>query len=77
MHVEFRIFHIWHTITEKGLVITMEKFRPTKEEKDIISMRISKELLKEVDLLATQNDLSRNEFIVQSIQFAIKNMDCD
>lgn len=55
----------------------MEKFRPTKEEKDIISMRISKELLKEVDLLDTQNDLSRNEFIVQSIQFAIKNMDCD
>lgn len=55
----------------------MEKFKPVKDEKNLISIRISKELLQEIDILANQNDLSRNEFIIQSVQFAIKNMDSD
>ena len=53
----------------------MEKFKPTKTEKEIISIRISKDFLNEIDMLATQNELSRNEFILQSVRFAIQNMD--
>ena len=53
----------------------MQKFRPTKLEKELISIRIEGNLLKEVDSLATQFDLSRNEFIIQAIQFALENLD--
>ena len=53
----------------------MEKFRPTKIEKELISIRIEENLLNKVDSLATKFNLSRNEFIIQSIQFALQNMD--
>lgn len=53
----------------------MKKFRPIKKEKELISIRIEENLLKEVDFLASKFDVSRNEFIIQSIQFALHNLD--
>ena len=52
----------------------MANFIPKKPEKEVISMRISSELLAEVDKKAAGIDISRNEFINQCIKFALENM---
>lgn len=52
----------------------MEKFLPKKPEKEVISMRISVNVLEEIDRLATAADISRNEFINQCISFALSHM---
>ena len=53
----------------------MNDFKPIKQEKSVISIRIENELLKTIDNISTQTDISRNEFIVQCIEYAIKNLD--
>ena len=53
----------------------MKDFKPIKQEKTVISIRLENELLKQVDNISTQTDISRNEFIVQWIEYAIKNLD--
>lgn len=53
----------------------MEKFMPKKPEKDVISMRISTQMLAEVDAKADAYDISRNEFINQCIAFALANLE--
>ena len=53
----------------------MEKFMPKKPEKEVISMRISTQVLAEVDAKAAAYDISRNEFINQCIAFALANME--
>lgn len=53
----------------------MEKFSPKKSEKEVISMRISTDVLMEIDRKAAQFDISRNEFINQCITFALSHMD--
>ena len=53
----------------------MEKFLPRKPEKEVISMRLSLELLAEMDRRAAQSDISRNELINQCITFALAHMD--
>lgn len=53
----------------------MEKFSPKKTEKEVISMRISAELLKEIDEKAGKAGISRNEFINQCIIFSLNHMD--
>ena len=50
-------------------------FRPNKHEKTVISVRIDKELLDKIDKVALESDLSRNEIICQSIEFALNNTD--
>jgi predicted HicB family RNase H-like nuclease len=50
------------------------EFKPVKAEKILISLRIDVEKLNQIDVLASKNDISRNEFIMQSIDFAIKHM---
>ncbi len=52
----------------------MEAFVPKKQEKEVISMRISLDLLDEVDRRAAQFDISRNELINQCILFALDHM---
>jgi len=52
----------------------MKNFKPKKQEKDVISIRIDSETLAEVDKIASENDISRNELIVQCIQYALDNM---
>lgn len=53
----------------------MEKFIAKKPEKEVISMRISTDVLKIVDDKAAQIGISRNELMNQMIQYALDNMD--
>ena len=53
----------------------MEKFIARKPEKEVISMRISTDVLKIVDDKAAEIGISRNELINQMIQYALNNMD--
>ena len=53
----------------------MNSFKPKKQAKDVISLRIDSELLKTIDSVAYKSDISRSELIVQCIEFALENMD--
>ena len=44
-------------------------FCPQKEEKEVISLRISTNLIKELDSKSAEVGISRNELIIQSILF--------
>ena len=55
----------------------MEKFLPKKPEKEVISMRISSDVLAEIDRQAAAIDISRNEFINQCIAFALAHMELE
>ena len=50
------------------------EFKPVKAEKILISLRIDVEKLENIDSLASKSDISRNEFIMQSIDFALNHM---
>ena len=52
----------------------MGKFIPKKPEKETISVRISSEMLQEIECKAAVTGISRNEFINQCIQFALAHM---
>ncbi len=53
----------------------MAKFIARKPEKEVISMRISVELLHEIDEKAAVVGISRNELINQMIVYALSNME--
>ena len=53
----------------------LAKFIAKKPEKEVISMRISTDMLKIVDDKATEIGISRNELINQMILFALANME--
>lgn len=53
----------------------MARFIAYKPEKEVISMRISTEILKTIDEKAATIGISRNELINQMIQYALNNMD--
>lgn len=53
----------------------MPKFVARKPEKEVISMRISVDTLKEVGDKAAAVGISRNELINQMIAYALANMD--
>lgn len=57
--------------------MVLEKFLPKKPEKEVISMRISTDVLALVDAKADACDISRNEFINQCITFALAHMEED
>lgn len=52
----------------------MGKFIPKKPEKETISVRISTEMLQEVECKAAAAGISRNEFINQCILFAMEHI---
>lgn len=58
-------------------MIFLAKFVAHKPEKEVISMRISTDVLKTVDDKAAKIGISRNELINQMIQYALDNMDED
>lgn len=60
---------------QEGKVILLAKFVARKPEKEVISMRISSDLLRILDEKAVEADISRNELINQMIMFALANMD--
>lgn len=53
----------------------MKSFKPKKVEKDVVSIRIDISLLERVDAAAAKTDISRNELIVQCIEYAMENME--
>ena len=55
----------------------MAKFVARKNEKEVISMRISLEKLKTIDDKAARIGISRNELINQMIDYALSNMEDD
>lgn len=52
----------------------MKEFKPIKQEKTIISIRLDSDVLKNIDEISNKVDISRNELIVQCIDYALKNM---
>lgn len=52
----------------------MEEFKPVKNEKTLISIRLDINMLQRIDKLSQSTDISRNEFIVQCIDYALKNI---
>ena len=57
------------------MVIVMAKFVARKAEKEVISMRISVDVLNILDNKAAEIGISRNELINQMILFALDNME--
>ena len=53
----------------------MAKFIARKPEKEVISMRISSEILEIIDTKANDVGISRNELINQMILYALSNME--
>jgi len=53
----------------------MNDFKLFKQEKSVISVRLNTSLLNKVDKLSFVADISRNEVIVQCIEYAIKHLD--
>jgi len=51
----------------------MDVFKPTKTEKSVTSIRLDKDMLDTIDSMANEADISRNEVIIQCIDFALKN----
>ena len=49
----------------------MAKFIPQKQDKEVISIRLTSDLLKSIDENAGKADLSRNECII----FALQNIE--
>ena len=48
------------------------EFKPVKPEKTVISIRLDADVLKVLDTLSNDTDISRNELIVQCIDYALK-----
>ena len=48
--------------------------KPLKQEKTIISLRMDVELLKKVDEISVKTNISRNELLVQCIEYALTNI---
>ncbi len=51
----------------------MKDFKPLKQEKTVISIRLDIDLLKSIDEVSSKVDISRNELIVQCIEYALNN----
>ncbi len=52
----------------------MKEFKPIKTEKTVISIRLDVNMLKNIDDISVKTDISRNEFIIQCIEYAMANM---
>ena len=55
----------------------MARFIPKQYKKEQFTIRMEEQLLESVDTLAAEYDLSRSEFIVQCVRFAIEHMSQD
>ena len=53
----------------------MTKFNPQKIEKLIISLRMPKDKVNLIDILATKRDISRNELLMKCIDYALENIE--
>lgn len=55
----------------------MEKFSPKKADKEVTTIRIPRDTLELIDMKSAAYGVSRNEFIVQCILYALRNMEED
>ncbi len=53
----------------------MMHFIPKPEKNEVICIRIDSEKLKFIDDVANRNNMSRNKFIGQCIDFALQNLE--
>lgn len=53
----------------------MVRFIPKPEKNEVICIRLDSEKLKFIDDIANQNNMSRNKFIGQCIDFALQNLE--
>lgn len=53
----------------------MNNFKPIKQEKTVISIRLDVDMLKTIDNVSAKTDISRNELIIQCIEYALKHLD--
>jgi len=51
----------------------LSKIEKEKNEKTIISIRLDNDMLNVIDKLARETDISRNQVIIQCIEYALKN----
>ena len=59
-------------MSEPVLKISPKKYNG---ETTIVSMRMSKELLKDIDQIAAQTGYNRNELLTMSLEFAVNHME--
>lgn len=59
-------------MSEPVLRITQKKYGG---ETTILSMRITKEMLKDIDAIANVTGRNRNEILTMSLEFALKHME--
>ena len=59
-------------MAEQILRITPKKYAG---ETTIVSMRLSKDLLKDIDFVASQTGYNRNEILTKSLEFALAHME--
>jgi len=52
----------------------MAEFIPKQYKKEQFTIRMEQEMLARVDALANQYDVSRSDFIVQCVSFAMEHM---
>ena len=55
----------------------MIEFLPKKSEKIVISIRIGKDVVEKVNVVASKLDVSRNEILCQSIEFSLEQTTLD
>ena len=53
----------------------MSHFKPIKPEKSVISIRLDSNILEEIDQVSSKAGMSRNEFILQSLRYALDNLE--
>ena len=71
-----KLYYLEYNIVKRGVKI-LAYFTPQKQDKEVISIRLPSELLKQIDMQASAFDISRNEFINQCIAYAIENIKTD
>ena len=59
-------------MSEPVLKISPKKYNG---ETTIVSMRMSKELLKDIDQIAARTGYNRNELLTMSLEFAVNHME--
>lgn len=57
---------------EKKLIIVPQKYRG---ETSIVSMRMPKNMLADIDMVAVETGRTRNEILMMSIEFALEHME--
>lgn len=61
-------------MADKKLIITPKRYT---EESQVISVRMPKDMLRDIDKVAQHTGRTRNEIILLGLEFALNNMEID